>query len=245
MTNISSNKIIQSFWFGKNLSKLEQLSISSYLANGHKFHLYCYDEIQGLPSGTTIKDANTIIEKKDLFVDPQGSVAPFADWFRCNLLYKQGGWWVDLDSVCLKPFDFPDDHCFSSENDPMQNGRYMINNIYIKAVEGDDFLLDCIEYIKIRGVNGLRWAEFGPYLLSKVLIKYDVKRFVKTPEVFCPYNWFGISELIAKPTNTAIGDQTYAIHFWNEIWRRGHLDKNATYHPDSIFEQLKRKYLYK
>ncbi len=243
MKVVDSNKIIQSFWFGQSLTKLEQLCILSYLANGHEFHLYCYDKIEGVPEGTAVKDANEIIEKKHLFVDPQGSVAPFADWFRYNLLYKKGGWWVDLDSVCLKPFDFKEDHCFSSENSPVQKGGYIINNGYIKAVKGDDFILDCIRYIKIRGVSGLGWAEFGPNLLSKVLSSYDVKSSVKTPEVFCPYNWFNISDLIAKPVSNAVDNQTYAIHFWNEIWRRGKLDKNASYHPDSVFEQLKRRYL--
>jgi len=36
---------------------------------------------------------------------------------------------------------------------------------------------------------------------------------------------------------------TLAIHLWNEIWRRGNLNKNATYHPGSIYEKLKKKYL--
>ena len=241
MKEFVSNKIIQSLWIGKTLTKLEQLSILSYLANGHEFHLYCYDKIEGIPDGTVVKDANEIIEKRQF--DPQGSLAPFADWFRYNLLYKKGGWWVDLDSVCLKPFDFKEDHCFSSENSPMQKEKYIINNGYIKAVEGDDFILDCIKYIKIRGFRGLAWAEFGPNLLSKVLNNYDVKSFVKPPEVFCPYNWFNISDLIAIPYFDAVSDQTYAIHFWNEIWRRGQLDKNASYHPDSVFEQLKKRYL--
>ena len=238
-----SNKIIQSFWLGKNLSKLEQLSISSYLMNGHEFHLYCYEDILGLPTGTIVKDANKIIENKYVFADPQGSLAPFADWFRYLLLFEKGGWWVDMDSVCLKYFDFPEDHCFSSEVDVRQRSKYLINNTYIKAVKGDDFLQDCIDYIKLRGINDLRWAEFGPQLLGKILSKYDIKDCVKTPEVFCPSSWFEISNLIAKPSEIIfVNEQTYAIHFWNEIWRRGHLDKNATYHPDSIFEQMKKKY---
>ena len=243
MKDIDSNKIIQSFWIGQDLTKLEQMSILSYMANEHEFHLYCYDKIGGVPNGTVIKDANEIIEKKHFFVDAQGSMAPFADWFRYNLLYKKGGWWVDLDSVCLKHFDFEEDHCFSLENSPVRKGKYIINNTYIKAVEGDDFIVDCIKYIKLRGVTGLEWAEFGPNLLGKVLDSYDVKRFVKPPEVFCPYNWFNISDLIAKPSSYGVGDRTYAIHFWNEIWRRARLDKNAIYHPDSVFEQLKRRYL--
>ena len=169
MEPISSNKIIQGFWLGQSLSKLEQLSISSYLINGHEFQLYCYDIIKSLPDGTIVKDANEIIEKKYLFTDQQGSIAPFADWFRYKLLYMKGGCWVDLDTVCLKYFDFLGDHCFSSEIDVIQNTKSIINNTYVKVIKGDDFLLDCLNYIQLRGINGLRWAEFGPQLLGKVL----------------------------------------------------------------------------
>ena len=28
------------------------------------------------------------------------------------------------------------------------------------------------------------------------------------------------------------------IHFWNEVWRRNGLDKNADFHKDSIYEKL-------
>ena len=43
--------IIQSFWVGEPLSKLEQLCIQSFLDNGHEFHLYVYDDVQGIPEG--------------------------------------------------------------------------------------------------------------------------------------------------------------------------------------------------
>ncbi|HEX3142802.1 MAG TPA: hypothetical protein VHQ64_02450, partial [Pyrinomonadaceae bacterium] len=35
----------------------------------------------------------------------------------------------------------------------------------------------------------------------------------------------------------------YAIHLWNSYWQFAPQDKNADYHPDCIYEQLKRKYL--
>jgi len=37
---------------------------------------------------------------------------------------------------------------------------------------------------------------------------------------------------------------SYCIHLWNEmISRSPGFDKNAEFHPDSIFEKLKRRYL--
>lgn len=59
---LKSNKIIQSFWYGNELSQVEQLCIKSFLANGHDFHLYTYNEnLVGVPDGCKLLDANHIV----------------------------------------------------------------------------------------------------------------------------------------------------------------------------------------
>ena len=40
------NPPIQSLWIGGKLSLMEQLTINSFINNGHEFHLYVYDEIE-------------------------------------------------------------------------------------------------------------------------------------------------------------------------------------------------------
>ena len=97
--------IIQSLWIGGSLSKIEQLCINSFLKNNHEFHLYTYGEVQNIPEGTTVKDANEIINSSEIFTYNGGSYAGFADWFRWELLYKKGGFWVDTDVICIKPID--------------------------------------------------------------------------------------------------------------------------------------------
>jgi hypothetical protein len=39
------------------------------------------------------------------------------------------------------------------------------------------------------------------------------------------------------------GDDVYAVHLWNEMWRRNQRDKDETYDPGCLYEQLKRRYL--
>ena len=39
-----------------------------------------------------------------------------------------------------------------------------------------------------------------------------------------------------------IKDDTFCIHLWNEMWREYKLDKNGKFHPDSIYEQYKKKH---
>src|SRR5208337_1561570 len=52
---------IQSLWIGDRLSTMEQMSILSYLQQGHEFHLYVYHPVADIPAGTTVRDANEIV----------------------------------------------------------------------------------------------------------------------------------------------------------------------------------------
>lgn len=45
------NSPIQSLWIGDQLSKVEELSISSYLNHGNEYHLYTYGDIKNIPKG--------------------------------------------------------------------------------------------------------------------------------------------------------------------------------------------------
>src|SRR5271163_1370072 len=107
---------IQSLWIGRTLSAMERLSIASFLANGHEYHLYVYEEIENAPKGTVLKAANEILPESMIFqYRSHPSHAGFSNFFRYKLLLSRGGWWVDTDVVCLKPFAFEDPHVFASE----------------------------------------------------------------------------------------------------------------------------------
>src|SRR4051794_38380380 len=112
------NEIIQGLWIGPELSIMEQLSIASFLHNGHEYHLYVYDAVKNVPAGTVIDDANEILPASRIFqYKHQASYAGFANFFRYKLLLDRGGWWVDTDVICLKHFDFADEYVFATEAD--------------------------------------------------------------------------------------------------------------------------------
>src|SRR5580698_9560242 len=99
---------IQSLWVGDRLSAMEQLAIKSFLFHGHPFHLYVYQATEGIPEGTIVQDANEILPATSIFkYSEHNSYAGFANFFRYKLLVERGGWWVDMDVICLKPFRFP------------------------------------------------------------------------------------------------------------------------------------------
>lgn len=107
-------RMIQSLWIGQKLSVMEQLAISSFLQNGHSFHLYVYNEMQGVPKGTILQDANEIMPSKRIFkYRHHDTYAGFANLFRYKLLVEKGGYWVDTDVVCLRPFSFTADYMFA------------------------------------------------------------------------------------------------------------------------------------
>jgi mannosyltransferase OCH1-like enzyme len=60
-----------------------------------------------------VKNANKIIEKEKIFKYPnkiilgfgENSYVGFSELFRYKVLYELGGWWSDMDVVCLKPLE--------------------------------------------------------------------------------------------------------------------------------------------
>src|ERR1043166_1162658 len=89
-----SNRIIQGLWIGPELSVMEQLSIVSFLRNGHDYHLYTYAEFPNVPDGALIKDANAILPSSRIFqYKDRPSYAGFSNHFRYKLLCAHGGWW--------------------------------------------------------------------------------------------------------------------------------------------------------
>ena len=109
------SNIIQSLWIGNKLTKMEQLSIKSFLQNGYTYHLYTYNNVKNVPTGTIIKDGNEIISKHQIFTYQNGSYAAFSNLFRFTLLYQKGGYWADTDLICIKPFNFTREYVFVSE----------------------------------------------------------------------------------------------------------------------------------
>jgi hypothetical protein len=232
------NNTIQSLWIGDELGVMEQMCILSYIANGHSFVLYVYDNILNIPKGTIVKDGNEIINKSEIFTDSFGGFVNFSNLFRFALLYKIGGWWVDMDTVCIKPFIFKEDFVFSSENsDPYK--RFVVNTTFIKSKPQQKFLKDCIEFINLRGIKDIHWGELGVNLISRMIFKNCLNDYIKRPEYFCPISGYQL-DLLINDSNFQISESTYAIHWWNELLKRRSL--NMKFHENSLFNKFKSMY---
>ena len=236
------NKTIQGLWIGPELSLMEQLSISSFLQNGHDYHLYVYDEVKNIPAGTVIRNANEILPAARIFqYKHRPSYAGFSNYFRYKLLLERGGWWADTDTVCLKAFDFPDEYVFSSQIN--HRGVEVVVSGIIKVPAGSSIMAYAWKVCESKNPNRLVWGEMGPKLMAKAVRKFSLKRYKKNSRVFCPVDYEKWQTVLQPDVGLPFDDGIYAIHLWNEMWRLAGQDKNAQYHERCLYEKLKRTYL--
>ena len=236
------NKTIQGLWIGPELSLLEQLSISSFLQNGHDYHLYVYDEVKNIPSGTVIRNANEILPAARIFqYKHRPTYAGFSNFFRYKLLLDKGGWWADSDTICLKAFDFPDEYVFSSEID--YRGVEVVASGIIKVPPGSSIMAYAWKVCEKKNPSRLVWGEIGPKLMARAVRKFSLEEYKKGSRVFSPVNYEEWQTVLQPDAGLSLDDHTVAIHLWNEMWRLAGQDKNAQYHEGCLYEKLKRTYL--
>lgn len=255
---------IQSLWIGKQLSKVEQLCIQSFLDHGHIFHLYIYEEIENVPPGAKVYDARAIIPKDKIFRFQdgwgKGSVAGFADLFRLLLLQKNGGWWVDMDIICLKPFAFSQETIICSSTESEYGS--LANNCVIKAPKNGPFINYCLDELAKTDLEKMSFGSAGPFLFQKAVKTLEIEELIVPYQYFNPISWKFIGDLVLGKMSTTnkikevlrplfkpetmpgrrIMPDSYSVHFWNEIWNTGKLDKNGQYDRNCLFEKLKRKH---
>jgi hypothetical protein len=235
---------IQSLWLGSRLPMMQRLSISSFLANGHNYHLYAYESLATVPEGTQLKDANEIVPRSLTNNLECDSYAHFSDMFRYRLLFERGGWWADTDVVCLRPFAFPGRFVFSSEHRFVKGVLRDIPTTTVMRAPSGSETMDYLYTSSVdRGLVGLEWNEIGSTLLAGVIDRYSLRAFALPPATFCPIPMYVYNKVLDTDIQFSFESSTYAVHLWHEFWRRRGLDVEANFEPDCLYEQFKAKFL--
>jgi hypothetical protein len=220
---------------------MERLCITSFLRNGHRFRLYVYGPLEGVPEGTELCDAAEILPESAIFQYTNGSFAGFSNFFRYKLLLDKGGWWVDLDTVCLKPFDFAEDYVFGSH---MQaSGAIVTCGGMLKAPAGSPFCEYAWSVCQTKDPRKLVWGETGPMLVTAAVRSLGLERYVADVDAFCPLHGHVWEEIFDPAVTHVFRERTFAVHLWNELWRREGIDKDAPHPPGCLYEKLKSRYL--
>ncbi len=262
------SNIIQALWIGKELSKIEQLCIASFIYHGCELHLYTYEKVANVPAGVVLMDANEIIPKKNIFTAHNG-YAIFADWFRWSLLYEKGNFWVDLDVICLKPFVFSEDFVYGFEDNKFVAvsvlkfpPRHKLCKLLMSVCKSPNKLLPYdsarrkIEKVKRKIKAKIKmcderkfhtgWGEAGgPKGFTRALKYFQLIDLAKPPVDFYPVkcrDWLLIFDGTLVKYDELLRN-SYTIHLWNALGRCVEFDKNASFPKNSLIERLKTKYL--
>lgn len=240
-----SNKIVQGLWIGEKLSLNEVLCIMSFIKNGHEFHLYTYGNVENIPKECIVKNGNDILPESEIFyyseqqsLSGQKRPTGFSNMFRYKMLYDNGGYWVDMDMICIRHLNFPEAYVFSSESTFSRNQT--INAGIIKCPKGCEFAKYCYEICKMKDKTKIRWGEIGPKLVEEGVNKFKLQQYVKHWSYFCPIGYDKINDIIS-PSKIQIEKDWHCLHLWNEFWVKNNWDKNKIYYG-SLFGKLVNRY---
>lgn len=223
-------------WFGRPLRAFEQLSIVSFLRNGHEVHLYTYGEVEGVPEGTRVMDAAQVLPAEAVARlrskgVPAGVVS---DVFRYSLLHAHGGWWSDCDVVCLRPFDFAADVVCGWQDERVINGavlRLPAGHVAAQRLvtlgahpnrwmRGDPPRRVARKFrdslLGRRGPQSMSWGAIGPAAVTTVILGSGLRHHAMSTEAFYPVSWEDSARLYASGT-LDLSSATYAVHLWNEM----------------------------
>lgn len=219
---------INFLWIGDSLSLNGQLTLKSFLDHGHEPVLWAYDKnCKNVPSGVIIEDAGDILHPSKIFTYKNrgdcriGSYGGFSDIFRYYLLLKIGGWYCDMDTVCLKNFE-------EISNQPYvlrpHNFTPIVGNI-MKTPQNCEFMKACIENTeKEIDENNYRWIK-PLEILSDTFKQFELNQYV------VPINYFGNDNIKDIKTYLDLGYYKskfelpiYALHWCNEAVSTGQWD---------------------
>ena len=233
--------VVQGLWVEGALSAMEELAVRSFLAQGHEVHVYTYERGLAVPAGARRLDAGEVLPASAIFRYTAGagagSPAAFANLFRYKLLHERGGWWTDLDMVCLRPLDFPAEHVFASERRKL--GGVTVTNSLLKAPASSPLAADLYERALRHEQRATVWGATGPALVREVVERHGAERFVVPPDVFCPVDWWR-AETLLQPGE--LPDGPHAVHLWQQKWRSNGWPKDPCYPPAVLYQRLHRRY---
>jgi hypothetical protein len=240
MSNVAAP--VNMLWIGDRLSRIELLSIASWLAHGHAVRLHVYQPVANVPAEVDLIDGELTVpfaRMKRLRHRRTGSYALASNLFRYRLQLVAGGLWSDLDVVCLKPVNIEGDCLFGLEDETTINNAVL----YLKAglpmtaeLEGLFRINYFPPWTRMRRARKARlkrfiglpvepadlpWGTFGPGALTALARKHGLFEWALPRQVFYPLD-FRHARAIYDPAfslDAILREETLALHLWNENLR--------------------------
>ncbi len=240
--------VIQQLWIGSELSRIERLSVRSFLACGHEVHLYTYDAGLEVPSGCQLRDAREMLPEESIFTHSgktgrsRGSLAGFADLFRWKLLHENGGAWADADLICLRPIRAQT----IIATELARVGTVIlpsVTNCFFAAPAGEMAFSDAYREAAAADRVQLLWGEIGVHTMARLVAEQGWGARLAQPSDFCPIPHFQMVDAIDGALDIPgilASTRCRAVHLYHEVLRVGGVDKNRAFPKDSVIEVLDR-----
>lgn len=197
-------KQIHFFWFGNNpKNQLFERCFNSWKTNLSEYTI------------TEWNEANYDVNKNDFTkrAYAEQKWAFLSDYARLDILFHQGGIYLDTDMEILKPLDrFLNDGLFVG----MESDKH-VNASIVGAEPKHWFLKEVLEeYEKLTEYKTI------PILITDVLKRYMTidNNKIQTHQdlVVYPSNYFYPFAFDQKINPELVGDDTYGIHWWDYTW---------------------------
>lgn len=220
---------IYSLWIKGPLSNLNRLAVRSFQEHGHELVVYSFDST--IDPGCEVLDANQIFSEEEIYLYKYLSASHkfggIAERLKAEMLFQLGGWHVDLDVVCLKPFSFTQEYVLR----PHPKG--VVGNI-IRAPRGCELAKMYVEWTKTIDENNTVW-EKSFHGLTNGVISLKLQGYIVDKKIFGTDEQSWWVPLLWNSGITPHPD-TYAIHFC------GAMKYYEQYTQGSFYESLLKKY---
>lgn len=165
-------------WVGNPMTKVQEISLSSFVYHGHDLTIFLYDTNIKVPPGVKKEDAREIMSEDRIFL-VKDTYASFSDLFRYHMINKTGLVWVDADTICLRPDWNFKDNIFASEEEA-KNKLFVVGGVLSLPKESDiiKYLIDEAEKIDKSDKSVLDWSTMGPELLTNTFKKFNYMEYV-------------------------------------------------------------------
>lgn len=211
-----------SLWVGNPMTKIQEVSLSSFIYHGHELTLYVYDMDMKVPNGVQKAFAGDIMDESEMFL-VQNTYAAFSDLFRYRMINKTGLTWVDADTICLSPdWDSLGKTYASIEDDTVVGG--------VLALPQDS---QALKYLIKKSTafdkTKIKWTDVGPALVDKAFRSYELMDCVYPMETFCGIHWSEWKKLW-EPSHLKeikkLEQRSKSLSVYHSMTTRGGIDKN-------------------
>lgn len=231
-SSLRQREEVRTFWTGPVLSYYEILSLKSFVATGARVFVYSYEKDLEVPDGVELVDADEILSGEvHEFRHANGdkSLALHSDLFRYAVLQKYGGWYADLDIICLTD-KLPEAKTYFA---------FMANKLLNSAIlkfPAHSAFMDTImkEAWQTLPEAGMAFTDaarvsVGPTLFTRMIYEQGMDHLVlpkaKAYELAYHETMAFFDPAKCESTQARLADSDFT-HLWNEEWRMIRIPKN-------------------